>query len=141
MYSNVSINRRFTSTDVTGVWTLDNGSFGNGYGLTAAISFTNYILRVVQRGAGFPNTVSVTDLKKLKNCSTISPSVRNEILSCSNSNFSTRLTSFDSNLTMTRLIIGYNNISGGPGYLNGTISRITYYPRKLSISQLQTLTK
>ena len=144
MYSNVSVNRRFPSTSVEapGVWTLDNGGFGRGYGLITQGSFTNYTLRIFQQGISFSNIVAnLMDTKKLKNCSIISPSVGNEILSCSNSNFSTRLTSFSSNLIMTRLIIGNNNIGGAVAYLNGNIKRLTYYPRKLSISQLQTLTK
>ena len=41
---------------------------------------------------------------------------------------------------ITNLAIGFNNAAGGPGYLNGYIRQLTYFPRQLSDADLQALT-
>ena len=144
LYSNISIIRNLT-TDSTGSWSLDNSSYANGYTLSHTNTTSS---RLSVRG---PNTsssgrsigdVTNVDITKFKNCCIILPSVTNRILSCSNGNFSGIEKSFSSGVSLNRLNIGFNNIIGTPAnnYLNGTISRLTYYPRALKPNQLQFLT-
>ena len=144
LYSNISIIRNLT-TDNTGSWSLDNSSYANGYTLFHTNTTSS---RLSVRG---PNTsssgrsigdVTNVDITKFKNCCIILPSVTNRILSCSNGNFSGIEISFSSGVSLNRLNIGFNNIVGAPAnnYLNGTISRLTYYPRALKPNQLRTLT-
>lgn len=42
-------------------------------------------------------------------------------------------------VTLDRLAIGYDNV-GSSGYLNGHVQTITYYPRRLSNAELQSIT-
>ena len=144
LYSNISIIRNLT-TDSTGSWSLDNSSYANGYTLFHTNTTSS---RLSVRG---PNTsssgrsigdVTNVDITKFKNCCIILPSVTNRILSCSNGNFSGIEKSFSSGVSLNRLNIGFNNIIGTPAnnYLNGTISRLTYYPIQLTNQQLINLT-
>jgi hypothetical protein len=146
IYSNISITRALTA-EATGSWTLDNGSYANGYSLyhTSTSSSSRLAVRGPNTSSSGTSIGDVTgiDVTKLKNCSIILPSTTNTILSCSNAKFSGNVTSFNSGVTVNRLLIGWNNVIGTPAnnYLNGTISRLTYYPRRLKDNQLVLLTQ
>jgi hypothetical protein len=141
IHSIISLTRQMT-TDGSGTWTLDNGNFARGISLYHA-SAPN--VRVATRDATFQQTsgdVSSVDLSKLKSCTNILKSVTSESISCHNGIF-TGITTYSLDVNINRLLIGLNNIIGNPSnnYFNGTISQLTYYPRRLTNAQLVTLTR
>jgi hypothetical protein len=141
IHSIISLTRQMTTAG-SGTWTLDDGNFARGISLYHA-SAPN--VRVATRDATFQQTsgdVSSVDLSKLKSCTNILKSVTSESISCHNGIF-TGITTYSLDVNINRLLIGLNNIIGNPtnNYLNGTISQLTYYPRRLTNSQLQNLTK
>jgi hypothetical protein len=141
IHSIISLTRQMT-TDGSGTWTLDNGNFGRGISLHHTSSPN---VRVATRDAVINQSsgdISSIDLIKLKSCTNILKSVTSESISCHNGIF-TGITTYSLDVNINRLLIGLNNIIGNPSnnYFNGTISQLTYYPRRLTNAQLQNLTR
>jgi len=141
IHSIISLTRQMTTAG-SGTWTLDNGNFARGISLLHTSSPN---VRVAIRDAVINQSsgdVSSIDLIKLKSCTNILKSATSESISCHNGSFTT-LATYSLDVDISRLLIGLNNIIGTPStnYLNGTISQLTYYPSRLTNTQIQTLTK
>jgi hypothetical protein len=139
IYSNIAISRTLTNSN-SGSWTL--GGAARGYSLTHNI---NNSVRFFTRddntnqSSGDVNNLNTIGLKV---CVNILPAVNNERIVCANNIFS-GLTSYNVDVLVNRLLIGLNDIVGNPvnNYLNGHISQLTYFPKRLPNAQLQALTR
>ena len=142
----LNISRDLTDLN-TGSWTLDNGSFARGLGMAHTI---NNPIRLFIRDSENQKTANVSNvtLDEVKICSQIllnTNGVNEPNLVCVDGIFTPDTPNYNisDEVSISRLVIGQNNIAGSPvdNYLNGTISKLTYYPTRLSNNQLQNLTK
>jgi hypothetical protein len=121
------------------LYTISDGTSNNSYiayGVDASTQFTNYAINtsgVLQTDYVF-GTLSTTNLFK-----SIHSFATNSSTFCVNGSLTTTDTSVTLP-TVTRLNIGQTNTVGS-NLWNGTISSLSYYPTRLTNSQLQNLTK
>jgi hypothetical protein len=134
--------QRFNSSSTPGLWTLDTGAFAQGYGLVYGSSpilifYTRNLGSNITTINASPNTTS----NITKTIVTLSP-LRGRTLVYDSRFVGTSDTEY--NLPpITIFRIGANYIAGNPplNFFDGYIRKISYYPTRLSINRLRTLTQ
>jgi len=126
------------SSGNTGSWTLDNGSFARGLGMSH-IAGTQ--ARLFIRDSAYQATCNVVGISKsrIKTCALIklnSNGLTQTNTMCANGVLGNNLAPYDisDEVTIDRLLIGNQNISGNPANntLNGSIKRLTYWPQEVA---------
>ena len=126
------------SSGNTGSWTLDNGSFARGIGMSH-IAGTQ--ARLFIRDSAYQATCNVVGISKsrIKTCALIklnSNGLTQTNTMCANGVLGNNLAPYDisDEVTIDRLLIGNQNISGNPANntLNGSIKRLTYWPQEVA---------
>jgi hypothetical protein len=129
-------------TNMRGLLGLDTGSFARGYAIGALVSGTNRVRAIRRDATNSPNIGDVTVQQGALSRVAAFFNSSESLYSCNGSAIQSN-TIVLSLSPMSDLRIGWQNISGtvANNYCCGPISRITYWPTRLSNSTLQSITQ
>jgi hypothetical protein len=123
----------------TVLWVFTESVYSNSNRIVQNID-TTYTLYSASEGTPYVDEIWLSDGKTLINKSATSWKTNDVAIYLSSGGSGTD-SSFNLPINLGRLDIGYRSASGGLEYINGCIKQLTYYNKRLTNSQLQSLTR